>query len=85
MRKERTPVLEFVSALYDEDLKFLGLRLSEKYAGDMPDALNFISKFPDMDQFLSKACGPIELFDLCDTIRDASLKEAKKRGFTLIR
>lgn len=85
MRKERTPVAEFVGALYDEDLKFVGLRFIEKYSGDMPDALNFISQFPEMDQYLAKTNSAIELFDLCDHIRDVTLKEAKKRGMSFIR
>lgn len=85
MRKERTPVAEFVNSLYDEDLKFVGLRFIEKYSGDIPDALNFMSQFPEIDQYLSKADSAFELFDLCDHIKDVVLKEAKKRGMSLIR
>lgn len=78
MKKDHKAVItEYLRTLNDEELAYLGTRLSEKLGGDIAEALNFMSKSPNMDAMFRNAQGSIEVFDLCDKVRDLM---TNKRG-----
>ncbi len=86
MKKEqRLVVVEFVGTLSDDDVKYLGCRFVERYAGDLAEAVNCLSRTPEIDHILTSAVSSIDFFDLCDTIKEIISKEAKKRGIVLLR
>lgn len=78
-REQRAAVIEFASKVSDDELRFVALRLAEKHPGDLPEALDYLSKKSDMDNILSSAGTAADVFDLCDGIKDVLLREMKKR------
>lgn len=85
MKKDyRASVVEFVATLSDEEVRFVATRLSDRYSGDMSEALNYLSSKPVVDVILSSAGNADEFFDYCDGIREVAYKEIKRRSATLI-
>lgn len=82
MKRDRA-VVEFINSVSDEDLRFLALRLIEKMSGDMPDALNFLSRKQEVDLFLGSASSVEDFYKSCDTIKDWVVKEVKRRGLNI--
>lgn len=78
-KEQRSTVVEYVSSLSDDDLRYMTTRLTEKLQGDLPEALNIISKSQNMDDLFLSATTPNELFNLCDQTRDVMQKECRKR------
>ena len=71
MKKDHKAVItEYLRTLTDEEMSFLATRLNEKLGGDVAEALDFMSRSPSMDSMFRSAQGSIELFDLCDKVRD---------------
>jgi len=79
----KTILVEFVSSLSEEDLKLLVSRLVDRYCGDLGDALDFISKRPQIDSIFVEAKTADEVYQLCEVIRDIALRESKKRKINL--
>lgn len=80
MRKDqRTGVIEYVNKLNEDELRFLYTRLVERVSGDLAEALEYLSKHPNLDNTLSSAISGAELFDMADNIRDIVVREVKKR------
>jgi hypothetical protein len=85
MKKDyRAAVVEFVATLSDEEVRFVASRLSDRYAGDMADALNYLSSKPAVDTILGSASNAEEFFDYCDGVREVAYKEIKRRAATLV-
>lgn len=82
-KEQKAVIVEYVSGLFDEPLKFLTLRLMEKLSGDVPDSLNEISKDKKMDLLLSSIESNKEFCDIIDNVRDILHKECKRRGLLL--
>jgi hypothetical protein len=82
-KDQRINVVEYASTLSDEDLRWLGLRLVERMAGDVAEVLDFMSKNAKMDGVLQSANSAWDLYDLCDKIREVVAKECKRRGVAL--
>jgi len=82
-KDQKNTVAEYASSLNDDDLRFLASRLNEKLYGDMPEALNAMSKNSKIDGVLSSAVSGEELFTICDQVRDVLIKECKKRGVSV--
>lgn len=80
----KTILVEYISSLSEEDLYYVGSRLVERYVHDMSQALEFMSKKPQIDQILSNASSADELYQLCDVIKDIVLREAKKRKINIL-
>jgi hypothetical protein len=78
----KTILVEYCRNLSDYDLKFVSSRLNEKYPGDLPDVLNFMSRLSMIDEILRSAQTADDLYQLCDVIADISIKECKKRGIS---
>jgi len=84
MKKDhRATVVEFVSKMPDDELRFVVLRLVERVAGDLAEALGYFSRKPEIDNILGTAVSGTDLFDMCDNIRDVVAREAKKRKLVL--
>jgi hypothetical protein len=82
-KEQRSTVVEYAASLSEEDLRFLSLRLTERYSGDLPEALDRMSKHAKMDALLQTAESGMALFDLLDKTRDILAKETKKKGMPL--
>jgi hypothetical protein len=76
-------VSDYVTRLNDDDFWWLGLRLNERLGGDIGDAAEFLSQNDRMDSFLKLANTANEFYDCMDRVRDAVLREARRRGVTL--
>lgn len=79
----KTALVEYCSSLSDEDIRFLGTRLVERYSGDLGNALNILSKDSRVHYILDSAQGANDLYQLCDVIRDLIVSESKKRKINL--
>lgn len=82
-KDHKTILVEYCGSLSDADLRFLGTRMTERYSGDLGEALNSLSKKPQIDNILGSARSADELYQLCDVIGDLLRKEAKKRKVNL--
>lgn len=82
-KDQRNTLVEYVSFLSEEDLRWLGLRLTERLAGDLCETLNFMSKNTRVDTVLQSANSCWELYELTDKIREIVAKECKKKGVAL--
>lgn len=80
MKKDQRTVAEYVQRISDEDLRFVTSRLVEQYGGDMPDVINFIGRHPDIDHVLGGCHSSDEFFTRVDLVREAAVREAKKRN-----
>ncbi len=79
-KEQRNIIVEYVTSLVEDDVRSLSLRLTDRFFGDLPEALNLMSKNLQMDAILASAQSANDLFDLLDKIRDIATKELKKRG-----
>ena len=71
---------DFVSDLYEEDLRWLKDMLTERIDDDVPKAINFMSQCPSMDEVMASAETAWSFYETIDRIRDAVLKEDKRRA-----
>lgn len=76
-------VIEFAASISEEELKWLTQRLSERFSGDLPEALDFMSKHKGMDNIFNSAETADELFETCDEVRDLLQRECRKKGLVL--
>lgn len=82
-KEHKAFVTEYSSSLFDEDLRYVAPKLTEKLCGDLAEALEFMSKNPKMDKVFSSAESGQTLFDLVDYVKEVLSKECKKRGIAL--
>ncbi len=82
-KEQRNTVAEYAASLSEDELRFLLLRLNERLSGDLPEALNIMSRSPKMDALLQSTESAFELFDMLEKIRDVFAKEGKKKGVGL--
>lgn len=82
-KEQKSVVLEYISSLSEDALKFHAMRLSEKYSGDLAESLNEMSKDKRLDELLASTVSAEELFILLDQIKDLILKECKKKSLHL--
>ena len=81
MNKEQKLILvEFVKKLSNVDLRYIGTRLNERYADDLSQVLDFISKSEDIDGIFSSTNSASTLYDYLDFVRESVNREAKSRG-----
>lgn len=79
----KTTLVEYCQNLSDEDLRFLGSRLNDRYQDDMSEALNSMSTNPALDNIFQTTISTEEIYKLCDLIGEMTLKEAKKRKLNI--
>ena len=75
----KSVVVEFANSISEEELFTLTSMLTERYGGDLGNALEFISTYRPLDQVFCTATSADQVYDLCDELRDALQKECKKR------
>lgn len=80
---------EFVSKSSDEELRFLGMRLTERLQDDLAEVLEHVGKSNNrnvaIDNLLRSAEGAIDIYDYCDALRGFVVKEAESRRVSLAR
>jgi hypothetical protein len=79
---QQNTIREYVKNLSDEDLRYIGIRLSDRLCGDLADAINALSRSRAMDEVFRSAKGPFDLYDICDYISDVMWHEAEDRGMS---
>lgn len=82
-KEQRNAVVEYATGLSEDELRWLGVRLTERLSGDLPEALEALSKSEKVDAVLASANSANDFYDLIDKIRDVLVKEAKKKGLVL--
>jgi hypothetical protein len=79
----RNIVIEFAATISEEELKWLTQRLTDRFSGDLSEALNFMSNHRGMDNILGSSVSAEELYNKCDEIKDVLYKECRKKGLIL--
>ena len=82
-KEQKSVVLEYISSLSEDVLKFHAMRLSEKFSGDLAESLNEMSKDKRLDELLASTVSAEDLFTLLDQIKDLILKDCKKKSLHL--
>lgn len=82
-KDQRNNVAEYATQLSDDELRWLGLRLTERLGGDLGEAVEFLSKNEKIDAYLKTTNTADELFEATERIREVVTKECKKRGLPL--
>lgn len=76
-------VIEFAASLSEDKLQELTQKLSERFSGDLAEALDFMSKHKGMDNIFNSAETAEALYDKCDEVRDILHRECRKKGLVL--
>lgn len=76
-------VIEFAATISEDELKWLTQRLTDRFTGDLSEALDFMSKHRGMDNILGSSTSASELFDKCDEIQGLLHRECRKKGLIL--
>jgi hypothetical protein len=79
MKKLDNVLKEYVSRASDDTLKLLAGRLTQRLAGDLPDALNVLSETHEMDRLLCSAKTADDLYDIVDDIQEHVERELSRR------
>ena len=77
---QQNAIREYVRALSDDDLRYIGSRLLDRLGGDLGDAINAMGRNRSVDEVFRSARGPWDVYDVCDYARDTMLDEAEGRG-----
>ncbi len=70
---------EYVRKLGDEDLHFLGVRLSQRMGGDVGDALLLMEDNQEVDRILSLTTCAEELYSVVDELEGLVQQESRRR------
>lgn len=73
-------VREYVRRLTDDDLRYLHMRLTQRVAEDVGEAVEFLQQNADVDHWLGLSKSATELFEMIDVIDAAVGTEAKRRS-----
>jgi len=80
MSKElKTTVKEFANGISDGELLFVTTRLSDRFAGDLADAIDVLSKCKTIDALLLAARSSDEFYQMLDQISDVLRQECEKK------
>jgi hypothetical protein len=72
-------VREFAKKLSDDDFRYLHIRLTYRVGPDVGEAVEFLQKFSELDQWFDLTKSASELFDMVDSVDFAIQSEAKRR------
>jgi len=82
-------IKEFLRNNSDDEIRYLGMRLTERLQDDLAEVLNFISKSNArnvaIDEMFRSATSADELYDCCDAFRKLIVREADRRKVSLRR
>lgn len=84
MKKAEVLVKEYVGRLTDENVFFLHSRITQRYANDLSEALEFVSKANDVDKWLCSASSAHEFYSMLDKLEEQLEKEVAKREKTKV-
>lgn len=84
MKKIDSVIKEYVIKLPFDNLKFLFDRFDERIGPDLSDAIDFISKNPDIDKFLGTAKDGDEFWVAVDMVSSFVEKEFQRRTPDLV-
>lgn len=79
-REVKSTVKEFANTISDNDLLFVTTRLADRCAGDLAEALDFLSKQKNVDIILSSAHSSEEFYRTLDMVADVLRQECEKKG-----
>jgi hypothetical protein len=80
MKRLDNVLREYASRISDEDLKFLNTCLGQRLQGDLSEALNFMSRSPDMDRLLREQASSQMFYDVIEKITEQVDNEVYKRS-----
>jgi hypothetical protein len=84
MKKIDTVVKEYVVKLPYDSLKFLFDRFDERIGPDLAEAIEFVSKNPDVDKFFAAAKNGDEFWASVDLVASFVEKEIMRRTPDLV-
>jgi hypothetical protein len=79
MKKPEIYLKEYCAKLSDDNVRFLQGRLNQRLAGDLPEAVEFLSSFRELDKWLLSASDYNEFYDMIDIVQHIVQKEHEKR------
>lgn len=81
MTKElKAAVKEFAGSISENDLLFVTTRLSDRFGGDLADALNFLSRYKNVDVFLASARSSDEFYRMLDIVSEVLRQECERKN-----
>lgn len=84
MKKIDSVIKEYVMKLPFDSLKYLFDRFDERIGPDLSEAIDFISKNPDIDKFLGAAKNYEEFWNAVDIVGAAIEREFARRTPDLV-
>lgn len=84
MKKIDSVIKEYVMKLPFDSLKYLWDRFDERIGPDLAEAIEFISKNPDIDKFLGAAKNGDEFWVAVDVVGAAVEREFQRRTPDLV-
>lgn len=84
MSKDKTTILvEYISSISEDKLKFFYFRLKERISGDLAEVLEELSKDKKMDNLFSNAESSEGVFDLLDEFTELLEQYSKDKNISL--
>ena len=80
MKKPELYLKEYCQKLSDDQLKFVGQRLSQRLSGDLAEVFDYFKEIKEIDRWLLSASTCDELFDMIDLVDSSCQKEMDKRN-----
>lgn len=71
---------EYAAALNDEELKYLYMRLDQRFTGDVAEALLIMQRHEGIDNWLKSAKSYHDFFGLLDVVVNQFEYESKRRS-----
>lgn len=84
MKKIDSVIKEYVTKLPFDSLKYLFDRFDERIGSDLGEAIEFVSKNPDIDKFLATAKNYEEFWNAVDMVSSFVEKEFARRTPDLV-
>ena len=86
---EESVIREFVRNNSDDEIRFLGMRLTERLQDDLAEVFNFISKSSarniKIDEMFRSTTTANDLYECCDVFQEILDEEASRRKVSLVR
>ena len=79
-RELKTTVREFANSVSENDLMFVTTRLADRFAGDIAEGLNFLSKNRSIDAILASARSADDFYDMLDLVIETLRQECDKKN-----
>lgn len=79
MKKPDMMLREYSTRLSDDNLKFVNGRLTQRLAGDLAEALDFMSNSNEMDRWFKSAVSCWDVYDMADLVQKNVEKEFVRR------